>query len=349
MRYLHPLKKLANIFTRAMIKRFRQKPARPSAPFMRAGRRGQRGFSLPEVIVTMIIASLIISLAFGAFFSISQMINRMEVESERRVDLSRAFDFLTAEIRSSQRVNATAAAATTPLASIITGVGLSGIVSGTPVLYLEVPFSSPPTTSCPAGGLSYDRVVYDIRPNPNHWLGPRVITRYGRVPTAEGRIDPCRDPIANDVLVDNMTDNNPSPLPPCPAPGVQTGSGGFYACVTNGLVRLSLQSKVVNLKTQDIDSNALSRPGLYALKPVLTGVSGSGQMSLSWTWPGTTGVNFKVYRVDGSDRIELPDANLTDLAASDPSPRPGVQNCYTVVATSGGYNSEESNTVCANF
>jgi hypothetical protein len=67
---------------------------------------------------------------------------------------------------------------------------------------------------------------------------------------------------------------------------------------------------------------------------------------LSWTWAGTSGVGFKVYRVAGGDRIEISDSNNTDLSAVDSSPRPSVQNCYTVVATSNGYTSEESNSAC---
>jgi prepilin-type N-terminal cleavage/methylation domain-containing protein len=349
MRYRYPLRNLGQFLGRAMSRRLRfgHKPSSPSVQLIRFGQRRKRGFTLPEVIVTMIIASLIMALAFGAFFSISQMINRMELESERRVDLSRAFDFLTAEIRSAQRVNTSETGGT--LSNIIASAGLSSLVGGTPVLYLEVPFSTPPTTSCPAEGLNYDRVVYDIRTNPNHWLGPRVISRYGRTPTPEGAIDPCDDPIPNDVLVDNMSDNPPNPLPACD-PAKRTGAGGFYACVNDGLVTLALKSKVVDLKTQDIDSKALSRPGFYSLKPVLSGSPSSGQMTLNWTWASTTpGVSFKVYRQDGTDRRELPDSNSTDLQANDPSPKAGVQNCYTVVATLGAYSSEESNRVCHGF
>jgi prepilin-type N-terminal cleavage/methylation domain-containing protein len=346
---------------------FFKKPMRITGRFWRSFTslwRDKQGFTLAEVVVTMVIALLIMSLAFGAFFTISGMINRMEVESERRVDLSRAFDFLTAEIRSAQRVNSTASVSVAPLSSSSSSVGGAGTGAGasmasvltsaglnpanfgsTPVLYLEVPFSTPPTSACPADGLTYDRVVYDIRPNPTHWLGPRVISRYGRVPTSEGAIDPCRSPVANDVLVDNITESNPSPLPTCTT-GTQTGAGGFYACVNNGLVQLTLKSKVVDLKTQDIDSKALSRPGLYALKPTLTLVPSTGSAQLSWTWAGTSGVGFKVYRVAGGDRIEISDSNNTDLSAVDSSPSPSVQNCYTVVATSNGYTSEESNSAC---
>jgi prepilin-type N-terminal cleavage/methylation domain-containing protein len=320
---------------------------------IRLFRQSQQGVTLPEVLVAMVIATLVVSLAFGAFFTLSDMINRVKLESERRIEFTRAFDFMTQEIRAANRVNQTdvlAVNATTNLAAVLANAGLDLSTQlqipagGTPVLYLEVPLATPPTTACPA---TFDRVVYDIRPNPTQWLGPMVITRYGRIPDSEGKTDPCSTPRPSDILVDSVAETVSNPT----CSGQLTGSGGFFACIQNGLVQLLLESKVVDTKTIDIDSNALTRPNLSQnLAPVLSGGSTMGRMELTWTWAGSSppGLEFRVYRIAANNRAEIVDATPTDLEARDLAPVTG-NNCYNVVAVSGGYTSAESNPICANF
>jgi prepilin-type N-terminal cleavage/methylation domain-containing protein len=320
---------------------------------IRLFQQSQRGVTLPEVLVAMVISALVISLAFGAFFTLSNMINRVKLESERRIEFTRAFDFMTQEIRAASRVNQTAAGAVNTangLTEVLANAGLDLSThlqipaGGTPVLYLEVPFATPPTTACPE---TFDRVVYDIRPNPTQWLGPRVITRYGRIPDSEGKTDPCSPPRPSDILVDSVSETVDTPS----CSGQLTGSGGFFACVQNGLVQLLLESKVVDAKTIDIDSNALTRPNLSSnLAPVLSGGSTAGGMQLTWTWAGSSppGLEFRVYRTVANNRAEIVDATPTDLEARDAAPVTG-NNCYNVVAISGGYTSAESNTICVNF
>jgi prepilin-type N-terminal cleavage/methylation domain-containing protein len=328
-------------------------------------RKKAQGFTLVELLVAMLISVIVIAVAAWSFTTITNMIKVSEIESERRTELSRAFDFMTYEIRAAKRVNHTATTiangSSVTVADVVasSGLNLTNLGSyGTLVLYLEIPTLDRPPAICPAGGpnagspppapTDYDQVVYDIRANLTHWLGPRVITRYGRVPQLDGSINPCSRPVGSDILVDAITDVAPTPTPTCSAPFALSGSGGFYACVYGGLVNLYLRSQVVNLQTQAVDSNALSRPGNNTLAaPGLTGTRQPGdQVRLNWTWTGSIGIDFRLYRsVAGGDPSQVysgPDLTATvPLAGS-----PGDQNCYTVIAIAGAYTSDQSNSVC---
>jgi hypothetical protein len=323
------------------------------------------GVTLPELLIALAMGFIIIMVLFSSISAVNGMIKRSETETERRIELSRAFDFMTNEIRSAKRVNHTATSAvdggTTTLINIVSssGINLANLGSyGTLVLYLEVPFSSPPPTICPAGtpragspppASDVDQVVYDIRPNPTTWLGPRVISRYGRIPKTDGTIDPCTNPVGSDILVDSISDLAPSPTPVCSAPASLSGSAGFMACVKGGLVDLYLKSQVINLQTQDVTSKAFSASssGGTLVAPVLSGAAIAGnQMNFSWTWGGSSSPTYKLYQsVNGGTRSEIySGAGLT--LTSSLLGTPGSLNCYTVVATVGTYTSAESNTIC---
>jgi prepilin-type N-terminal cleavage/methylation domain-containing protein len=328
------------------IRLFQYNPQHPS-------QQRDRGVTLPEILVAMVIATLVVALAFSGFITLSNMMNRTKLESERRIEFSRAFDFMTQEIRSANRVNQTATMivdGVNTLATVLDNIGLNAAITniptdGEPVLYLEVPFSTPPTSACPA---AFDQVIYDIRPNPTQWLGPRVITRYGRIPDQDGKTSPCSPAVTSDIMVDSVAEQADPPA----CSGQLTGIGGFFACVDDGLVKLQLESKVVDAQTIDIDSSALTRPSTAQnLAPTLSGTPTPVQMDLTWTWSGSTppDLEFRVYRTANSGRTEVSDATANDLTASDLAPVVGYENCYSVTAVSGGYTSNESNSVCATF
>jgi prepilin-type N-terminal cleavage/methylation domain-containing protein len=325
-----------------------------------------QGFTLPELLAAVLISLIVVAIATWGLTTVTTMIKRSEIEIERRIDISRAFDFMSYEIRAAKRVNHTATTiadgSTVSIADVVTnsGLSLSNLGSyGTLVLYLEVPISESTPAVCPAGGpnaglappspANFDQVIYDIRPNLGHWLGPRVINRYGRVPQLDGTINPCSSPIGSDTLVDAISGDDPAPLPTCNPPATLFGSGGFYACVNGALVNLHLRSKVINLETQDVDSSALSRPGSgnTLATPELTGTRQPGDlMNLSWTWTGSSGITFKLYQAIATGYpIEVysgPNLNATiNLGGST-----GDRNCYTVVATLGTYTSDQSNQIC---
>lgn len=323
------------------------------------------GFTLPELLIALATSFIIIMVLFSSLSTVNGLIRKSSTEIERRVELNRAFDFITNEIRSARRINHTAQLAVdggaTTVTNVVTssGINLTNLGSyGTLVLYLEVPFTSPPPAICPAGtdraGLAppatdVDQVVYDIRANPTSWLGPRVISRYGRVPRLDGTIDPCRNPVGSDILVDSISDLAPTPAPTCNAPASLSGSGGFMACVKGGLVDLYLRSQVVNLQTQDVVSKAFSSSssGGTLIAPVLSGTLLAGnQMNLSWTWSGTSSPTYTLYQsVNGGIHTEI--YSGTNVAAtSNLLGTAGSLNCYTVVASVGSYTSAESNTLC---
>ncbi len=319
----------------------------------RRHRRTMLGFTLTELLIATGISAIVVTMAFSALLMISNLNKQAQVKIERRIELSRAFDFMTQEIRAARRINQTAATiadgVSTTLQDVITssGLNLAALGSyGTIALYLEIPMTDVNDAGCNISK-DYDQVVYDIRPNPSSWLGPRIISRYGRIPRIDGTIDPCSDPIASDALVDSMTATNPSPLPACAAPGILSGSGGFYTCVTQGLVDLYLRSAISGLtsETRDLASKAFSRLAGLSV-PELSGVRPSGnQFALSWAWTISDPPTFTLLRsVDGGTPIEIysgSNLSFTDTLTG----TKGDANCYKITATSAS-SSGESNQVC---
>lgn len=324
------------------------------------------GLTLVELIVALLISSIIMIVAGSALVNILTLNEKAAAQIERRIDLSRAFDFISSEIRTAKRINSSATkivnGTDTSVADVVatSGLNLANLGSyGTMVLYLEIPTVDNPPATCPLGTphagspppepAQYDRVIYDIRPNPNNWLSPRIISRYGRIPSSDGIIDPCQDPVSSDVLVDSISDVNITPSPNCTTPGVLSGSGGFYACVNGGLVDVYMQSKLGDLKTHNLASKAFSRlSSTNTLNaPVLSGTRQAlnDKIDLSWSWNGSSDVTFKLYRVLGDVTTEIyTGANLsfTDTLAGSI----GDTNCYTVTASVGSYTSDYSNQVC---
>jgi prepilin-type N-terminal cleavage/methylation domain-containing protein len=333
-----------------------------------------KGFTLAELLVAILISTMVIVLASFALVAITSIDNKAEARIERQIDLNRAFDFMSHEIRMARRINRLAdrvadgsanPSNTSYLPNVIGSASspsfdLSKLGSyGTIVLYLEIPITNSIPSICPAGSpnagspppapTDYDRVVYDIRPTSGSWLNPRVIARYGRIPNVDGSIDPCKNPIASDILVDSISETDINPT--CASPAVKFGAGGFYACVNGSLVDLFLRGAVGNIESQDVTGRALSRLGNYSseLAPVLDGSKSGTNMNLSWTWGGTGSATFKVYRtVDGVAQL-IYTYNGSTLSFADSSPTSGKQNCYTVTAIIGSYTSAPSNPKCENF
>lgn len=323
-----------------------------------------RGFTLIELLVAMTISTIIIGIAGFGIVTILTMDNRAEASIERQVDLNRAFDFLTNEIRMAQKINFTAttvANGTTVTVNDVvasSGLNLADLGNyGTTVLYLEIPTGDPPGV-CPAGspnaGLAppapsnYDRVIYDIRANTGVWLDPRVINRYGRIPSLDGTINPCNNPVASEIFVDAISDIDINPTN-CNTPAVLSGSGGFYACTDGLKVDLYLRSRGTNTTAYNIASKAVSRlssTGNVALALSGTRLSSTDTLNLAWTWTGSsTGVTFKlVQRVNGVS-TEIYNGSALN-APSTVSGNPGDLNCYTVTAIVGSNPPIDSNQVC---
>lgn len=323
-----------------------------------------RGFTLIELLVAVVISTIVISVAGFGIVTILTMNDRAEASIERQVDLNRAFDFLTNEIRMAQKINfttTTAANGTTVTVDDVvasSGLDLAELGNyGTAILYLEIPIDNPPVV-CPANSpnagfappepSNYDRVIYDLRPNTGVWLNPRVINRYGRIPSLNGTIDPCSNPVSEDVFVDAISDVDINPTN-CDPPAVLSGSGGFYACTRDLQVDLYLRSRGNNTTAYNLASKAVSRLGnsmAEALTLSGTRLFGTNTMNLTWTWAGaSSGVTFRLIRsVNKNETEEYSGSNLN--ASSTLSGNLNDLNCYTVTAIVNLNTEAVSNQVC---
>lgn len=323
----------------------------------------ERGVTLVELLAASIITGLVTSVIGFGVITASQANKKTESIAARSHDLSRAFDFISNEIRMANRINRTnnvVASNSSTLANVVTDAGLNLAdlgAYGTLVLYLEIPINSQIPQVCPADGpnagsappqpANYDQVVYDVRASGQDWLPPNSIFRYGRIPELDGSINPCSNPIASDTLVDAIATVNDE-SPPCPAPGVLVGSMGFQACVNGTQVDLLMRSNISNVEIHRLSSTATSRLGNTQTVPVLTGTrpSGTDTVDLSWTWSNQTALTTYTVQqvvVTNASQVYSGGNSSTSISLSGNS---GEQHCYSVTATTGLVTSPESNTVC---
>ncbi len=320
------------------------------------------GFTLVELLVAAAITSLVVSVAGFGVIAATRANNRTEAIAARRHDLSRAFDFISNEIRMANRINQSQimkATDASSMSSVLTSAGLLASDWSNPVLYLEIPITSQVPDICPAGGpnagspppqpTTYDQVVYDIRPSTQDWLAPNSIHRYGRVPASDGSINPCSTPVASETLVDAIAEEIET-IPPCPAPGVLMGKGGFQACVKGSQVDLIMRSQISDVEIHRLSSTATSRAGISQPIPVLTATQqpGTNQIELNWQWSGPlSGVTFEVNQEVPStaqkSQIYVGSDSRKSTAMQGSA---GEQHCYTVTAKVGQISSPESNKVC---
>ncbi|MGB8700060.1 MAG: prepilin-type N-terminal cleavage/methylation domain-containing protein, partial [Thermosynechococcaceae cyanobacterium] len=257
-----------------------------------------RGLTLVELIVASALIGVVILVGWTGLLSIMNMTQTAEARTARQTELNRALDFMTSEIRMARYINRTATViadgATVTLPNVVTSSGLSlaslGTV-GTISLYLERPTQTPIPATCPAGGpnaglappapASYDRVVYDVRPSPSGWLGPRILMRYGRVPSGDGTINPCKSPVSSDPMVDAL----PVSITPPTCSGLLSGAGGFYSCVKDNHADLFFQSAVSNVSVKRSNTSVSSR--LINITPELTlkvNRPNTNTLNFSWDW-----------------------------------------------------------------
>lgn len=245
----------------------------------------------------------------------------------------------------------TTTSTTVALADVVTnaGVNLSSLGNyGTLGLYLERATRFAPAI-CPAGGpnagappptpADFDPIVYDIRPSTSGWLQPRMLTRYGRVPDADGTINPCKSPVSSDPIIDALSTNMQN-MPSCS--GSLSGDGGFYSCVEGRQANLFFQSDVSNIEVRQVNSTVASR--VHNIQPSSVSSSGCvGQANLrsqSGTAPSSIlfvnqkTVPVKVYWLDYSGEREY----FFDLAPNESLTQPTFINHPWVVT--------DSNDVC---
>jgi prepilin-type N-terminal cleavage/methylation domain-containing protein len=238
-----------------------------------APRLSHQGFTLIELLVATLITSVVILVAWSGLISAMSMSQAAEARSARQSELNKALDFMTNEIRMARSINESgnlaANGTTVTLQDVITSAGVNPAVLGnfgTISLYLERPTQNNIPAKCPVGGpnadlpppmpADFDPIVYDIRPSSSGWLQPRMVVRYGRVPSSDGTINPCSSPISSDPMIDALSTVMKT-TPTCS--GVLSGDGGFYSCVNGKEVNLFLQSNIDNAQVKQVSSAVASR------------------------------------------------------------------------------------------
>lgn len=324
------------------------------------------GLTLVELIMASALTSVVLGIAFTGVVSAINASRLAELRTNRRIDLSRAFDFISNEIRMASRINHSAIASTNGSSVTVanvaasSGLNLSDLGSyGTVVLYLEIPIADTGISTCSDGSApaSVDRVVYDIRPSDSEWIPPLSIHRYGRIPELNGTVDPCGKPSSSDTLVDAIS-QQASTQPTCEAPGQLVGASGFQACVNGAQVDLFLESAIAGVESRVLNSTASSRLGNVAnLAGHSAGGSGTlpslvltkdrfgDEIEFSWTWSGTSGTTFQLQEIVNGRSTKI--YSGTDFGTTITLPNSSeVKPCYVLTTDTQTNASLTSNKVC---
>jgi prepilin-type N-terminal cleavage/methylation domain-containing protein len=284
--------------------------------------RRNQGFTLIELLVASLLTSVVILIAWNGVISAMTMSQVAEARTVRQSELNKALDFMTNEIRMARSINEsetlTANGTTVTLENVATsgGVNLSALGNyGTIGLYLERPTSINIPAVCPTGGpnagapppspADFDPIVYDIRTSPSGWLQPRMVARYGRVPSSDGTINPCNNPISSDPMIDALSTTMKT-TPACS--GVLSGNGGFYSCVDGKEVNLFFQSDISNTEVRQVSSSVVSR--VQDIQPQTAPPSGctgesdlrsvAGKKKAKMTFINQKNIPVKIYWLDYS-------------------------------------------------
>jgi type II secretory pathway pseudopilin PulG len=305
-------------------------------PFRRAklSKVSSQGFTLIELLVAGILGAVVILVAWSGLISAMSMSQEAQSRSARQAELNKALDFMSNEIRMARSINTSetlsANGTTITLQDVVAsaGVNLNALGNyGTIGLYLERPTLKDIPAVCPPGGphagnpppapVDFDPIVYDIRPSPNGWLQPRMVARYGRVPAADGSVNPCNDPISSDPMIDALSTVMKA-VPTCS--GVLSGDGGFYSCVTAKEANLFLQSDISNGEIKTVSSAVASR--VLDIQPQTAPSAGcpgeenlrsmSNSKKAEMTFLNQKGTPVKVYWIDYSGTRVF----YSDLASS---------------------------------
>lgn len=219
-------------------------------------RKSSAGFTLIELLVAASITTVVMTAAGFGLSSIMSADRTASAETNRRVELNRALEFIDDEVRQANAINRIPApVASQPDAATVE----AGTVQS--ILVLDIP------------GVSAGPVVYHIAQpkSTTPWLGPRAIYRWG--PNLNNNGD-YTDPSVtagwtNHAVVDLVEDARPNPNPVCsnswvPSPGTPNRRG-FYACIdpTRRIAELHLLGRVTkalgNSTTYEVGSKAFAR------------------------------------------------------------------------------------------
>lgn len=282
--------------------------------------RPSAGFTLIELLVAALLTTVVTSLAGTGIVAITENNKKAQAETERRVEINRALDFISDEVRQAKFVAKDASAT---LAIVAPSFYRSG---KTPVLTLQIP------------GVA-ERVIYYIAPKPagSPWLGPNIIYRWGPKlkidgtydnPTTPGEWDDnveTADPIADLVV------NTALSADPCPSIGSgwtltqPIGSAqGFYACV-------------------DPDGR-IAKP--YLLGKLRDAYGNSRTSSFDVTTK-TFARSFELAAAQGAAALATAEAAAAALAAAEDAAEDAATNAATAVSNLGGLQTAANNAATA--
>lgn len=187
-----------------------------------------KGFTLVELLVAVAITGIVVTAAGFGLVTILQANKKAEAQTERRMDLNRALDYIADDIKESS-------SATTEHPS---GWGIPSNTY-TLVLFLTKPDS---------------KVAYYTRSDSGvEWRGPQVIYRSEKQDDG-GQSEKQDD--GGQALVDAISDS-PSA---CTGSGDSMGSEGFKVFVANNRnVKICLKGKVSESETYSVETNAFAR------------------------------------------------------------------------------------------
>ena len=124
-----------------------------------SNKKSSDGFTLVELLIAAAMTTFVVSAAGFGLVTITENNKKSQAETERRVELNRALDFISDEVRMAKKI---ANDASTDISNA-PGFNSSG---KTPILSLQIPSVS-------------QRVIYYIASSSSPWLGPQVIYRWG--------------------------------------------------------------------------------------------------------------------------------------------------------------------------
>ncbi len=266
----------------------------------------RKGFTLTEVMVASVLLSIVIFVAWTGLISVMNISQAAQAKTARQIELNTALDVMTAEVRRAQNINRSGAiAADGSTISVKDVVSNSGLdlddlgPYGEIALYLELPTNLEhpmcSTANGPVMADTVDRIIYDVRPSPSGWLSPSAVVRYGRLPNPDGTIDPCTQPVANDIMADALTDVDDAPT----CDGVLTGSAGFHTCTQGENVQLLFKSEIEGLDVELVSRSVTTRSASFTpvMEPQETPsltlmisrddeAKAKDYVDLAWVWSG---------------------------------------------------------------
>jgi hypothetical protein len=182
----------------------------------------QTGFTLTELMISAFITVTVVGAGGWAIANMVSSSKTNSSQNERRVELNRSLDFMSAEARQAVEINGSAATAPTDFAPLATEVDTSTVQR---VLSLKV------------DGLPSPVIYYTAAPAAANttWRGPRLVYRWGPSFTNAGvygtdKATPSswtHQPLVDAIESTASTVSCPTGWTASPS----TGATGFYACI----------------------------------------------------------------------------------------------------------------------